>query len=361
MRQFEPALDSYRAVLALTGSESDAANEKLVRPLHGLGLTLQALGRDEESLVPLKRAVDIIRNREGLFAVSQLPLLQPLSAAYTATQRLEEAGSTQQYAFTIAENTWGKGDPRLLEPLDGYARWNESVGRYSFARVLHARAVQIAEAQPQQPLLGIDALRGLARTHRLAFVNGESEEAAATAASASLSDVMLQRALSSPSTEGERALRIAIERLRAMSPVDSRRLGETLTDYGDWFMTGGAASRARTLYREAHAELASAGAAQLLATPVALTYRPPGIAVSRGSEDAERFEAQTIELRVNVDAEGEVREASVPSPVATRESAERAVINALRRARFRPAIVNGDPVAATDVAFTERVWVRRPD
>ena len=50
----------------------------------------------------------------------------------------------------------------------------------------------------------------------------------------------------------------------------------------------------------------------------------------------------------------------VANPVPERESVERAVASAVKRAAWRPAFSNGEPVAVTDLLFRERVYVRRP-
>jgi TonB family protein len=362
LKQYDAALDAFRGALKVLDAVADSADPRLVRPLFGLGLSLRALGRDEEAIVPLKRAVDITRNQEGLFSPAQLPLLRPLIAAYMNSARSEDAGREQQYAYTLAENTWGRNDVRLLQPLDELARWNETMGRYTMARMLHARAVQIADTAPgSNPVLGVDGLRGIARSYRMAFVYGEAEESIATANSAATTDSLLQRVAAAPSSEGERALRIALDRLRAAQPPDSRRIGAVQADLGDWYLTAGVPQRAMPMYRDAWNSLNSVGAAGLLATPVPLTYRPPSVAVSRGLQDPDRNEQQDVDLRLSIDATGRVREAVVTNPSPQRESVERAVVSALRRAQFRPAIEGGEAVATGDTPFSERVWVRLPD
>ena len=362
LQQYEQAMDAFRAALTVLDQDADSADERLARPLLGLGVSLRALGRDQEAIVPLKRAVDITRNREGLFAQSQLPLLRPLIAAYMNDLRREDAGREQQYAFTIAETAFGRNDVRLLEPLDELARWNEAVGRYSMARLLHARAVQVADSAPNsKPVLAVPGLRGIARTYRLAYLYGETEESAAAANSASMSDSMLQRVMTGPPSDGERALRVAVERIRAATPLDSRLLGEVLTDLGDWFLTASNEQRAWPAYREAWNALSAVGAAEPLATPAPLTYKPPSVAVSRSVEDPELFRQQDVQLRLSVNAMGDVRDAVVTNPAPDAESAERAVISALKRSVFRPAIVGGEPVASGEAPFHERVWVKLPD
>jgi tetratricopeptide (TPR) repeat protein len=358
MKRDDLAADNYREALKLLDLDGNATNDKLVRPLQGLGVALQAAGREADAIAPLKRALEITRNREGLFAVSQLPLLKSLVRCYTVANRVEDAGREQQYAYTVAESAYGKSDVRLLPELDGYARWNESVGRYSAARQLHARAVQIANSK--DALLAIDGLRGIARTYRLAFVMGENEGTIVDSLPRSFADNTLPAPVVGPSSEGERALREALRLLIGGKPLDSVQLGAVQTDLGDWYLTAGADSRAFQVYRDAWNSLAPVGGEVPLRTPIALTYKPPIMAVSRSTEDPDVYEEQDIELRLSINKAGAVRDAVVVNPAPQREAAERAVISALKRAQFRPGFENGEPVVTTDVMHHEKIYVRRP-
>jgi tetratricopeptide (TPR) repeat protein len=327
-----------------------------------MGAALRGLKRDDEAIAPLKRAVDITRNRDGLHAVAQLPILEDLIECYIATSRLEDAGREQQYAYSVAETAYGKDDLRLLGPLDRYARWNEAIGRYTAARLLHGRAVQIADAAQMGNVKAVPALQGIARTFRLAYVNGESEQSAATAVelpSAFTSDA-LAPIRNAPSTEGERALRGALLRLDNTSPPQPALRGKVLVDLGDWYQTAGAIPRAMAAYREAWKDLARSGDTQLLQAPAAVAYRAPAMAVSRHGEGGDEYVAQDVQMRISIAADGEIRGVTVANPVAERESVERAVVSAIKRAVWRPAFSNGEPVAVTDLLYSERVHVRRP-
>jgi tetratricopeptide (TPR) repeat protein len=364
MGRYGEALDGYREALTQLDQQDDATNPLLIRPLHGIGATLHAMNRDTEAIAPLKRAVDITRNREGMQSPSQMPLLKELVACYMSTGRVAEAGTEQVYVFNLAEATYGRNDIRMLGPLDDYARWNETAGRYSAARALHIRAVQLADSVlGNTTVQSVNGLRGIARTWRLAFVNGESEEAAAATTTDSFSSSMLATpVMIAPtlSAEGERALRIAIQRLAAAIPAQPQRLGEVQTDLGDWYLTGGAVARALPVYREAWNSLAQAGGQKLLATPVPLTYHPPPASVARGTMDPALYDAQTVELRLTIDANGNVREAVVVNPAPEREPVERAVAAAVKRATFRPVFSEGMAVTSTDQVFREQVYVKRP-
>jgi tetratricopeptide (TPR) repeat protein len=362
MRRYGEALDSYREALSLLELAGNATDEHLIRPLHGLGTALHALGRDAEAITPFRRAVEILRNREGLYTATQLPLMKALIASRTAAGQTADAGKDQQYAFTVAETAFGKDDLRLLAPLDDYAQWQESAGQFSAARVLHARAVQLADSKlGGRNLAAIPALRGIARTFRLAYIFGETEESTQSASTLQeqLAPTLPMRVVTSPSAEGERALRNALDRLNSDSGSRAALRAQVLGDLGDWYLIAGVGPRAVASYRDAWQAMGPA-AEGLFGAPQMLVYRPPPVAVSRRGYDADTHDEQDIQLRLAVQPTGEVREAIVLNPAPEREAAERAVIAALKRSLWRPGLRDGNPVAVTDVQFQERVYVRRP-
>ncbi len=360
MHEFGKAFDNFRQALTLLDLQGNTTNPKLVAPLHGMGLALQGLKRDDEAITPLKRAVDIVRNRSGLYAAAQLPMLMALIDCYAATGRTEDASREQQYAYTVAETAYGKNDLRLLAPLDRFARWQEALGHYTSARTLHARAVEIADAAQPGSLLAIDGLRGIARSFRLAYLNGETEDAQLAADDLPGSLVNSKaRQQASQASETERTLRDALRRLDAVPDDHSALRGAVLIDLGDWYLTAGAGARALAAYRDAWRALATAGDTTSLATPVAVAYHPPPMAVAHKPENPDEFTQQVVELRLSIAANGELRAVTVANPAAEREPAERAVISAARRALWRPAFSYGEPVSVTDFIFSERVNVRR--
>jgi len=363
MGNFAAALDNYGAALRLLDLQGEAANEQLVRPLHGMGAALRGQKRDADAIAPFKRAVEILRNRQGLHSVTQLPLLEELIACYISTGRLSEAGREQQYAFGVAEAAYGKDDVRMIGPLEDYALWHEAGGRYTAARVLHVRAIEVADkALGATNLQAIPALRGVARTYRLAYVFGEAEEQAQTALTLQeqVSPNLIARASSAPSSEGERALRNALDRLGSAPLPQQQVRGAVLIDLGDWYLTAGLPPRAMSTYREAWTALGPEAGMRALGNAEPVVYRPPPVAVSRHQYDSSDHDEQDVLLRLHIEADGDVREAIVTNPAPQRESAEKAVITAVKRAQWRPAFRDGEPVASPELAFREPVFVRRP-
>jgi hypothetical protein len=267
------------------------------------------------------------------------------------------------YAFSVAEQAWGSEDPRMIPVIAELAQWYEQTGRYTAARLLYIRSVQIADRERPMSLKAIDALRGIARSYRLVFINGESEDskmAAATDIPPSLARSQLGMMSAAPSADGERALRNALQRLDLAGPGTNAQRGEVMLDLGDWYRIAGIGTRAMGSWRDAWQAMYTAGDTTALEQPAPIVYRAPQIAVSTGQQNPNEFSVQEVELRVSIAADGDVREVTVANPSPERESAERAVTAAVRRGIWRPAFAAGVPVAATSFTFREQVYVRLP-
>jgi tetratricopeptide (TPR) repeat protein len=347
-----------RAVRIIDG-QLGGADRLLIAPLRGLGETYLVTKQYAEAALALKRATDLSRNLDGLFNVDQLETLDSLIEAYIGLERLQDAEKESQYAFRVAESNFGRNDLRMLEPLDRLARWYESVGRYTTARGLHARALQLSEtlASAGSPL-GVDALRGLARTYYLEFIFGpEDPESANSDPIAPLAPTPEGRL----NPDGERALKLALEALARAQPPDLQARAGTLVELGDWYLIGGAIARAHETYRQGWSESQAAGATALavLQQPRRLAYRPPSISVTRAAPTRpDDWEQRFVEVRFTVGTDGRVsgiETASTDAPAA----AERAVQFAVRRARYAPRLENGEPVETSGVLLRERVLVRK--
>lgn len=360
--QHGEAVDAYRRALTLLDEQSQPADPRFVVPLHGLGVTLRAMGRHEEAVVPLKRAVDIIRNSDGLHAPSQLPILRALIACYQLTDRPDDATREHQYAYSIAEQLWGGDDPRMIPVLEEFAGWYETIGRHASARLMYSRAVQLADKEQPMSIKAVPALRGLARNYRLGFIHGENEQGVMVPADELPESLRRYAPVSGgpPSTaEGERALRNALQRLGPAGPTHAAERGAVMVDLGDWYRIAGLTDRALAMWRDAWGQLKLAEDTPLLARPEPLVYRAPPVATSQRKPDPEEYDVQEVELRMAIGADGSVREVTVSNPAPERESAERAVVSALRRSVWRPAFENGQPVATMDYTFREKVSVKR--
>jgi tetratricopeptide (TPR) repeat protein len=368
LRHYDPALDNYRRSIEILEAKAEKTDRQFIRALHGLGATYHALQRDEEAAVALKRAVDLSRNLDGLFNTEQLVVLRPLIASYTVLNRTEEAGKEEQYAFTIAENSFGKDDARLLPALDRYARYYESIGRYATARAVHGRAITLGEkVGGRNSTLSVDGLRGVARTYRLAWLYGEEDpqDSSGNQPTSMAGAGMLMPSSTlhggAPNSDGERALRAALQVLTAKDkPLQHGLTGAVLVDLGDWYLTAGATDRALITYRDAWKYLSTSGSTAVLTQPVQLVYRAPNASTHRNAANADEWDPHTVKLRFNVTPGGEVQDIVNAGGDAS-ESQTRSVIGAFRKARYRPRLENGEPVATAGVEFQTQVFTKHKE
>lgn len=359
---FPAAEAAYQRAITLLEAQGAPTERQLIVPLHGLGATYLAVRRPEVAATALKRAVDLSRNLDGLYNAAQLDLVGSLIVAYVDSNQLAEAEKEHQYAYRVAETAYGAGDPRMLGPIDDYARWFEFVGRYTTARQLHARALSLAErTSGRGSLATVEALRGIARTYRLEFVYGAEITEAPTSAdpfqigTGQSGPVQVERM----NPDGQRALRLALAAIEKQEPVDRRLRGEVLTELGDWFTTEGQTDKAIAAYREAWVELAAAGDAQLLASPRQLAYRPPqtSIARFRGGDIAD-YDERFVEIEFTVQKTGRTGDVRVLASTAP-ESTTRAVIANMRKARYAPRFIDGEPVDTPGITHREVVLIRK--
>ena len=361
--RFPEAETRYQQAIKLLEGQRSGADRLLIRPLHGLGEIWLATGRATEAVVVLRRAVDLSRNLDGLYNFDQLDLVDALIEGYVALGQTSEAEREHQFAYRTAETAYGKNDLRLIEPLDRYARWYESIGRYSTARGLHARALQLAEQLAnEQALVGVPALRGLARTWFLEAVYGPEVESQSTAPQiAEGAGLISQQPSNRFNSDGERALQYALEIAKERAPENYRVQGELLTELGDWYLVSGN-RKATDTYAEAWQTLEKSGEEALapLKAPRLLVYRPPPLSTARLQPDnPEDYSLRTVELRCSVDTNGKVMDAQLVDEQATLpEATARSVVFALRRARYAPRLEAGLPVTTSDVSFNESLWLR---
>lgn len=354
---------AYRSAIALIEGKVAGADRDLKRPLVGLGETWLAAGRPAEAVVVLQRAVDLSRNLDGLYNPAQLDIVDPLIEGYVAIGAEADAEREHLFAFRVAENAYGRNDPRLLDPLDRLARWRESQLRFATARGLHARALQIAERiGPTMPLLGVPAMRGLSRTWLGEAVYGpEVSDTMAPEMTGGVGDMLVPQAGGGRfNPDGERVLRYAVELIRATAPVDQSLLGETLTELGDWHLLAGAGNRAAAAYAEAWKALVAAGTGRkgLLEQPRRLIYRaPPSSAARLAPSDPEEYAARDVELLLRIGSDGKVLEARLPDG-SEPDAVARSVVLAARKARYAPRIEAGVPVETDGVPFRERMLVK---
>jgi tetratricopeptide (TPR) repeat protein len=355
---YKNAEQTFLRCVKIAEDSGATADRLLLRPLHGLGATYYASGQFDDASLVLKRALDLSRNLDGLFNIGQIPILDRLIDSLVTLERHDEAERAFEYSVRVGETSYGKADLRLISPLDRYAAWQEKRGRYATARVLYARALQIAEdsgGSGSEPT--IDPLEGIARTYRLEYLNGPEV--------APHQEVSTDPFSNFPGSDeaprwsgGERAARMAVVATEKLQPPDHSRRGRALAELGDWYQSVDTPAKATAEYREAWQELALGGSTRLLEAPRQLAYRPPADSVARSGERDSMVE-HFVEASFTVTKDGRTTNIIASTTDAT-ESQQKSVLSAVKGAHYAPRLEAGEPVDTMGVKLTERILSKKP-
>jgi tetratricopeptide (TPR) repeat protein len=364
LRDFKSSEETFLRSIKIIEDSGGGADRSLLRPLHGLGATYFATGQYEDASLILKRALDLSRNLDGLFNLEQMSILDPLIDSLVALDRHDDAERAYDYSIRVAEAAYGKTDLHVLRPLDRSAHWHERMGRYTTARILYARALQIAEqAGGSVSLRTVDPLEGIARTYRLEYVNGgDQSESQAIMADPFAPVPELDPTVANSqrlNPDGERAILLALRAIDKAQTVDHMRRGVALVELGDWYLSGDVLPRGLQAYREAWRDFELGGSTAALASPRQLAYRPPPSSVTRSKGDHDNMEEHFVEASFTVTKDGRTTEITTLDTDAT-ESQQKAVLSAIRRARYAPRLENGEPVDTEGVKSRERLLSKKP-
>jgi hypothetical protein len=364
MGDYKDAEDTYlRSVKIAADTGGGSADRLLLRPLQGLGATYYATRQYEDASVTLQRALDLSRNLDGLLNSGQMPILDPLIGSLVNLERHSEADREFQYSVRVAESAWGGTDARVIRPVDRYARWLEHMGRYPSARAQYARELTIAEgAGSRAARLVIDPLLGIARSYRLEATNGSDEEAAQYV------DPFVQPSVGvlgdhgghGLHPDGEKALLLALQTIDKMRPVEHQLRGTTLMELGDWYLCADVPDKSLVRYREAWKDLQQAGSTARLDVPRQLAYRTPSASAAR-SRLAERdnTDEHSVQATFTVKRDGHTANVITSSGDAT-GAQQKTVLAAVRRARYAPRLLDGEPVDTEGVTLVEKLLSKRP-
>jgi tetratricopeptide (TPR) repeat protein len=348
--------------IASLDMQGDVSPTTLVEALTSLAATLNSLQEYEAAIVPARRALAIIRSRNGLYAEEQLGLLQLLVNAQSQLGRVKEAAddlSFQERIFASSDS----GPARHAQMLTGIGDWYCRIGDFYAGRDRHRRAIEMLQDSSHENEL-LNAQLGLARCslHELSSqgirtsagvfeeYRGPIVRAGSFNANNPSYRYHLTRGLRQ---EGESALRDAADWVVKSDTASAKTKVDTLLLAGDWFQLKGFTNTARRYYVQAAKLLdAAQKGGDQFETPVRVLYAIPPIAL-RGfaapvPDRSERF----LVVEFTVRADGTVQTPKVLQRNVTKSMVDE-TLDALRSARFRPRVVNGEPVEVRGVQLRQ--------
>lgn len=367
------AAASFQRALELLEATEGVGSRRMISPLFGLGRAQAAQGQHGHAIEALNRALSISRRADGLFNLTQLDIMDVLATSLMAVEDYDASESLRTYALQIVEHRYGVDDPRTLAQVNRLGAWYELTGRYPLARMMYLRSLRIANATANgRNMVAINALRGVARTHRLQFaldpeslINGPQTPSLDSGRSDQMfPNPMLfdQPALGQPAArlnnEGEQALLRALKTLDESAGVPKELRGILEVELGDWYMTARRPDLALVHYRLAWPLLPSSALDRNqnpLLAPRQLLYRRPASAQRNRDLPRDEVNRKVVEYAFTVTPRGEVKDIQTLSSEITR-SQENSVRNALEEAVYSPRFENGEAAETTDVRFRETYY-----
>jgi len=354
---------SYRKSLELLESTQGISSRRLIVPLAGLGAVYAALDQHAMAAENFDRALAVSRRADGLFNLSQLPLIEQAAGSRFAIQDFSGVERERLYEIKILEQNYGYADPRSLPAILKLAAFYESLREYPAARMMYLRARDISfkESGGLDPM-AIKSLVGIARTHRLQYTLdpdtlGNQQMARDEVTGEISGRVYRDTRVPQPSADrtGLKSAETALEILRASSDPPRQLLTDTLIELGDWYQVTSRPAVSLPYYVEAAkilaAEPESAGLGNPLLVPRMVFYRPP-LASSRSmNSPAGQYVVRKTEFKLAVSATGEPENITVTITDMSDGQLSQSR-RALSRAIYSPRFVDGKAVATDDVTFT---------
>ncbi len=331
LRQVDDSIDNLVEAIGIVESAEGAYSLTLVEYYRGLGRAYIKNGQYRQAIVSLEQAQHVNQRNLGLFNVEQSPLIDDITTAYLGLGDTVEAQKMQLERLDNAIRRFGETDPRVIPYRYTLARYYEQ-----------SRLPDSARAQYEEVLKTQASIAG----------DGDASLLAP------LRELVALDLLVSQGTNPAQRDRLAslLETNGSASPTER---GLSLALLGDWATVIGDTAAARGYYQEAWTTLqadANNDVKSYFSKPMMVDFVPPLSPVDR-NERSRPYTWAEIVLEFDVSAEG------LPSDVriVTRDTATLPLHNRysrrIRETHFRPRLVDGVPVATTNVRSTH--YVRR--
>lgn len=359
LQEYEPSLRQAEEIIAAIELDSDRYDPKLAEPLLIRGDAKFGLGDFPGALDDYARSVHVSRVNSGLHHPDQIPAVYREANTLKHIGKLQAASGREEYAYEVLRNHYGAYSPKILPGLYHLAEWHTRTNNPFAARRLFAQAKLIIESSEDEMSANlIKPLRGLALTHRMErfppyYASRRSDPVSTTVNGAPELYRGGQPITLNNFPAGEKALKRIVRIREVTGETEPVAWAEAIIDLADWNLLFEKYKTAEQFYQHAELLLAKAheGAAKsAFAKPELLHFPEPSN--PKAPPEARRGEPQTghVTLSYSVTARGTV------ANLETLDSQPEGLMDfrvrkSMRAARFRPPMVDGQLIAATDQTF----------
>ena len=360
------ALQEYEKAIELASNELvrvERANGRfdiaLVQPLVLLGDCKVVMGDHQDALTFYHRARDLNRQNLGLHALSQVNILYKEADAFLNQGMVNEANDRHEYAYSLFIRQFGVNSAEQLPGLFSLADWYTDTYNIFAARGLYEHAVRLArENLDESDAKVLRALRGLARTYKLEkfrpSIIPDSAKAITARPYGSLNSIYHYRADVNNFAPGEQALIDIVNIEMSRSDAGILDIAHAKLDLADWYLLFEKYDKAQFMYHdiwEMFGDHPTSTFIQIELTEPKLLFKPvPLDDFDRTSDPDADITTARVEMKLTVTARGRTRnveQALVEPPDAPTSDTKASA----KKARYRPAFVDGAPVTTDDVSF----------
>jgi tetratricopeptide (TPR) repeat protein len=331
LRETDDAIDNLAEAIGLVVDDEGEYSSTLIEYYRGLGRAYIRSAQYQQAIVTLEQAQHISQRHLGLFNVEQAALLDDITTAYLGLGNTVDAQKTQLERLDNAIRRFGPEDPRVIPFRYTLARYYEQSRLPESAREQYEEVLTSQESR-----LGSNDAGLLPPLRELAAL-----------------DLLVAQGVN---PERRDRLAAVLEENPAAPPVER---GLSLAFLGDWAIVTGDAEAARGYYREAWSALQAdtkVDAAAYFRKPTMIDFVAPLSAVDR-AERSRPYTWTEIVLEFDVSAEGFPSDVRVVTRDPQTTTLQTRYSRRMRETHFRPRLVEGDPVATSNVRSTH--YVRR--
>jgi tetratricopeptide (TPR) repeat protein len=331
LREFDDALEHLVGAVDIVVKAEGEYSPTLIEYYRGLGRAYIKSAQYQQAIVTLEQAQHISQRHLGLFNVEQAALLDDITTAYLGLGNTVDAQRMQLERLDNAVRRFGIGDPRVIPFRYTLARYYEQSRLPESAREQYEEVLKSQESRLGETDGGLlPPLRELVALDLLVAQGADPEQRDRLAA--------------------------VLEQSGNVTDVDR---GLTLALLGDWALVTGDTAAARGYYEQSWSALRAnpeVDVAEYFRKPTMIDFVPPLSPVDR-NERSRPYAWAEIVLEFDVSAEGLPSGVRVVTRDPATASLQSRYSRRIRETHFRPRIIDGVPVATTNVRSTH--YVRR--
>jgi tetratricopeptide (TPR) repeat protein len=144
-QQYDAAIQNFTAAIEIIENIEDRLNEELVNPLKGLGAAQLGNGRPDLASKTYGRATHITHVNDGPHNIDQVEILESLAEANVRLGLIDEARDVLDRIHILNVRHFSDDAMGLLPSLMRRAGWQHEAGYYNDERATYRRAIRIIE------------------------------------------------------------------------------------------------------------------------------------------------------------------------------------------------------------------------